>query len=48
MAGIGEIKESIRLRVWNDTDHTKGMNGDKIDVNDKGHQKKYQEVTILV
>jgi hypothetical protein len=40
IAGIDETKENIRLRLWNDTeDHTKGMNGDKMDMNDKEHQK---------
>jgi hypothetical protein len=35
IGGIDEIKEKIRLRVWNNTeDHTKGMNGDKMDMND--------------
>ena len=30
------IKENIILKIWNDTeDHTKGMNGDKMDTNDK-------------
>ena len=39
-----EIKEYIRLKIWNDTeDHTKGMNGDKMDTNDKEHQKGSQE-----
>jgi len=36
-----EIKENIRLKLCNNTeDHTKGMNGDKIDTNDKEHQQK--------
>ena len=36
IAGIDEIMENIRLRVWNDTEyHKKGMNGDKMDMNDK-------------
>jgi hypothetical protein len=49
IVGIDEVKESISLRVRNDTeDHTKGMNGDKIDMNDKERQKRDQEVTILV
>ena len=39
-------KEKIRLRVWNGTEgHTKGMNGDKMDMNDKrkpeGSQRNY-------
>jgi hypothetical protein len=35
--------------VWNDTeDRTKGMNGDKKNMNNKEHQKRDQEVTILV
>ena len=47
VAGIDEIKENIRLRVWNDTeDHTKGINGDKMDMNNKEDQKKDQEITI--
>jgi len=29
---INKIKENIRLQIWNDTeDHTKGMNGNKVD-----------------
>ena len=39
----------MRLRVWNDTeDHTRGMNGDKMDIKDKEHQKSYQDITIMV
>jgi len=46
---IDEVKEGISLGVWNDTeDHSKGMNGNKMDMNDKEHQKRDQEVTILV
>jgi hypothetical protein len=46
---FGEVKENIRLRIWNDTeDHTKGMNANKMDMNDKEHQKRNQEVTVLV
>jgi hypothetical protein len=31
--------------VWNDTvDDTKGMNRDKMDMNDKEHQKRNQEI----
>ena len=49
IAGIDEMKEYIRLRVWSGTEHhKKGMNGDKIDVIDKVQQKKNLEVTILV
>jgi len=49
IAGIDEINENIRLRVWNDTeDHTKGMNEDKVDMNDKEHQKRDKELPILV
>jgi hypothetical protein len=34
--GIDKKREKIKLRVWNDTeDHTKEMNGDKMDTNDK-------------
>jgi hypothetical protein len=41
IAGIDEIKEIIGLRVWNDSkDHTKVMNCDKVDMNDKEHQKR--------
>jgi len=41
---IDEIKENIRLRIWNDTaHHTKGMNGDKMDTGDKEHEKRDQE-----
>ena len=43
-AGIDEIKKNIRLKIWNDReDHTKGMNGDKMNMNDKEHQKRDQE-----
>ena len=39
-----EIKENISLKIWNDReDHTKGMNGDKMDTNDKERQKRDQE-----
>ena len=35
--------------MWNDTeDHTRGMNDDKIDMNDKEHKKRDQELSILV
>jgi len=37
---IDEIKENIRFKIWNDT---KGMNGDKMDTNDKQHQKRDHE-----
>jgi hypothetical protein len=41
---IDEIKENFRLKIWNDTeDHTKQMNGNKMDVNDKEHQKRVPE-----
>ena len=41
---LDEIKENIRLKIWNDTeDHTKGMNGDKMDTDDKEHEKRDQE-----
>jgi hypothetical protein len=34
--GIVGIKGKVRLRVWNGTEgNTKGVNGDKIDMNDK-------------
>ena len=36
---IDEIKQYIRLKIWNDTDHTTVMNGDKMHTNDKEHQK---------
>jgi hypothetical protein len=37
---IEEIKENIRLKIWNDTeDHTEGMNADKMDTNDKENLK---------
>ena len=49
IAGIDEINENIRLRVWNDTeDHTEGKNDDKMYMNDKEHQKRDQELPILV
>jgi hypothetical protein len=33
---IDGIKGKVGLRVWNDTeDNTKGINGDKMDMNDK-------------
>jgi len=41
---IDEIKENISLTIWNDREvHTKGMNCDKMDTNDKEHQKREQE-----
>jgi hypothetical protein len=41
---IDKIKENIRLKIQNDTeDHTKGMNDDKMDTNDKEHQKRDHE-----
>jgi len=40
-AGIYEIREKIGLRVWDDTeDQTKGMNGDKMDMNYEENQKR--------
>jgi hypothetical protein len=34
--------------MWNDTeDYRKGMNGDKMDINDKEHQKMDREVKII-
>jgi hypothetical protein len=37
---IDEIKENIRLKIRNDTeDHTQGTNDNKMDTNDKEHQK---------
>jgi len=49
IAGIDEINENIRLRVRNDTeDHTKGMNDDKMDMNDKEQKKGDKELPILV
>ena len=45
---IDEIKEYIGLKIWNVTeDHTKGMNGDKMDTNDKEHQKGRQESNTI-
>ena len=38
-----EIKENISLKIQNDRDHTKGMNSNKMDTNDKEHQKRDQE-----
>jgi hypothetical protein len=36
IAVIDEMKEKTGLRVWNDTeDQTKGLNGNKMDMNDK-------------
>jgi len=47
IAGIDETKEYIRLRVRNDNeDHAKGINGDKMDVNDKEQRKRYQEEMV--
>jgi len=41
---IDKIKLNIRLKIQNDTeDHTKGMNDDKMDTNDKEHQKRDHE-----
>ena len=38
-----EIKENISLKIQNDRDQTKGMNSNKMDMNDKEHQKRDQE-----
>jgi hypothetical protein len=39
-----EIKENIRLTITDDTeDHTKGVNGDKMDTNVTKHKKRDQE-----
>ena len=39
-----EIKEDIRLKIWNDTeDHTRGINGNTMNTNDTQHQKKDEE-----
>ena len=41
---IDEIKEKIRLKIGDDTeDYTNGVNGDKMDTNVIGHQKRDQE-----
>jgi hypothetical protein len=41
ITGIDEIKENIGHSVWNvSKDHTKVMNCDKVDMNDKEHQKR--------
>ena len=46
--GIDEIKEYIRLTVWRGTeDHTKGTNGNKMDMNDTENLKREREITIL-
>jgi hypothetical protein len=43
---IDEIKESIRLKVEDDTeDYTNRVNGDKMDTNVIEHQKRDQEST---
>ena len=48
IAGIDEIKEYIRLTVWRGTeDHTKGTNGNKMDMNDTENLKREREITIL-
>jgi len=45
---IDEIKENIKLKIWNDTeDHTKGMHGDKMDMGDKERQKRGQEINSI-
>jgi hypothetical protein len=45
---IDKIKENIKLKIQNDTeDHTQGMNDNKMDMNDKEHQKRDMKVTIL-
>jgi len=39
-----KIKENTGLNIRNDTeDHTQGMNDDKMDTNDKEHQKRGHE-----
>jgi hypothetical protein len=41
---IDEIKENITLKIRDDTeDHTKGVNGDKMDTTLTEHQKRDQE-----
>jgi hypothetical protein len=41
---IDEIKENIRLKIWNDTEYqTKGMSVNKMDTNDKQHHTRDQE-----
>ena len=41
---INEIKENIRLKIWDVTeDYTNGMNGDKMVTNVIEHQKRDQE-----
>jgi hypothetical protein len=40
---IDEIKENIKLKIWNDTDHTKGMN-EEMDISHKECQKRGQEI----
>jgi len=45
---IDEIKENIKLNVWNDTeDHTKGLHSDNMDMSDKKHQKRGQEIKSI-
>jgi len=40
-----EIKENIRLKIRNDTeDHKQGINDNKMDTNDKEHQKRDHEI----
>ena len=44
VAEIDEIKGNINLKIWNDREcRTKELNGDKMDINDKEHQKRDQE-----
>jgi hypothetical protein len=41
---IYEIKENVRLNIWNVTeDHTAGMNGDRTVTNDTQHQMRGEE-----
>ena len=40
---IDEIQENIWLKIWNYTGHTKGMNCDKMDMNNKEHPIREQE-----
>jgi hypothetical protein len=39
-----ELMENVKLKIWNNIeDHTKGMNCDKMDTDDKEHQQEDQE-----
>jgi len=43
-----EIKENIRLKIGDDTEnYTNGLNGDKMDTNVIGYQKRDQKTTVL-